>query len=215
MRTLLEIHYDATHLQRWKDERGKAPLRRSEYHVFHSTITAHRKKLCQRLTLPKDVKALLQVPRHEDDLSKLEELRKIILSETEGEDYMLIETSAQADALASAIEQCPRHSFIDEVGQGSTLLPDGSRVQLDDKCSSKAEVAGAIRKSENEWIRVLMRPYGTPRAPLVDDFAKRALRNTTVKELEAGLTRPQLVDRMLLCLFDALWLKQSDQWTTA
>ena len=215
MRTLLELHYDSTHLKRWKDDQGKAPLRRSEYHVFHSTITAHRKKLCQRLSLPKDVKALFQVPRHEDDLSKLEEFRKVVLQETEGQDHVLIETADQADALASAIEQCPRQSFIDEVGEGSTLLPSGSRVQLDDKYSSKAEVADIIRKSENEWIRVLMRPHGTPRNPLADDFVKKELRIKTVKELEAGLTRPQLMDRMLLCLFDALWLKQSDRWTAA
>ena len=218
MRTALEIHYDNTHMQRWKDEQGKTPLRRSEYHVFHSTITAHRKKLCQRLTLPKEVKALFQVPRHEDELSKLEELRNIVLRETEGVDYVLIETADQADAIASAIERCPRQSFIDEVGEGSNVLPNGCRVQLGDegdKCASKAEVAGVIRNSENEWIKVLMHPYGTPRAPLVDDFAKKDLRDKTVTQLEANLTRPQLMDRLLLCLFDALWLKQSDRWTVA
>ena len=215
MRTLLELHYDSTHLQRWKNEQGKAPLRRSEYHVFHSTITAHRKKLCQRLTLPRDMKALFQVPRHEDDLAKLEELRKIVLKETEGEEYVLLETQAQADALAGAIEQCPRMTFIDEVGPGCTFLPEGCRVQLDEQCSSREDVARMIRKSENVWIRILRRPYGTQRAPIADDFAKKDLQEKTIKKLEAALTRPQIMDRMLLCLFDALFLKQSDQWTTS
>ena len=91
MRTLLELNYDAVHLQRWKDEQGKAPMRRSEFHVFHSPITAHRKRLCQRLTLPKDVKALLKIPKHEDDLSKLEDLRLVVLREIEGDDYVLLD----------------------------------------------------------------------------------------------------------------------------
>ena len=216
MRTLLEIHYDAVHLQRWKDEQGKAPMRRSEFHVFHSTITAHRKRLCQRLTLPKDVRALLQIPKHEDDLSRLEDLRLVVLREIEGEEYVLLDEYNQAEALANAIENCPRDSFIDEVGPGCTFLPEGCRVQLEEKCSNKAEVAAVVRKLENEWIKVLMRPYGTPRAPLVDNFAKKDLRNNTIKKLEAGgWKRAELVDRILLCLFDALFLKQSDQWTIA
>ena len=215
MRTLLEMHYDNTHLQRWKNDQGKAPLRRSEYHVFHSTITARRKKLCQRITLPREMKEMFQVPRHEDELHRLEKLREIVLRETEGEEYVLLETKAQADALARAIEQCPKLTFVDEVGSGSTFLPEGCRVQLDEKCSSKEEVAQVIRKSENVWIKILMRPYGTQRAPLADNFAKKELRGKTVKNLEHALTRPQIMDRMLLCLFDALFLKQSDQWTTS
>ena len=94
MRTLLEIHYDSVHFERWKNKDGKAPLRRSDYHVFKSTINAHRKKLCQRLALPKDVKSILQVPRHEDDPHKLEELRGVILREVEGEEFLLVDTKA-------------------------------------------------------------------------------------------------------------------------
>ena len=104
MRTLLEIHYDSVHFERWKKRDGKAPLRRSEYHVFTSTINAHRKKLCQRLALPKDVKSILQVPRHEDDPHKLEELRGVILREVDGEEVLLVDTKAQAETIARAIK---------------------------------------------------------------------------------------------------------------
>ena len=148
-------------------------------------------------------------------MDRLEELRKIVLSQTEGEDYVLIETQAQAAALASAIEQCPRRTFIDEVGPGCDFLPEGCRVQLDEKCASREDVARVIRKTENVWVRILMRPYGTQRAPIADDFAKKELQEKTVEKLESTLTRPQIMDRMLLCLFDALFLKQSEQWTTS
>ena len=84
MRTLLEIHYDAVHLQRWKHKNGKAPTRKSEWHVFNSTIHAHRKQLCQRIILPKAVKNILRMPRDEDDTTKLEQLRDAISREIEG-----------------------------------------------------------------------------------------------------------------------------------
>ena len=213
MRTLLEIHYDSVHFERWKKRDGKAPLRRSEYHVFTSTINAHRKKLCQRLALPKDVKSILQVPRHEDDPTKLEELRGVILREIEGEEFLLVDTKAQAEGIARAIEGCPRGAFVDEVGAGC-CLPEGCRVLLDEECQNKESVANIVRAVHNDWLRVRMRPYGTCRAPLVDEFATK-LRDKTVEELEVELTKQEILDRMLLCLFDALFLKQSERWSNA
>ena len=115
MRTLLELHYDAVHFERWKSNEGKAPLRRSDYYVFKTAVNAHRKKLCQRLVLPKAVKAILQTPRHEDDLQRLEELRCAILHEIEGQDYILIDAPEQLERIATAIESCPRDTFVDEV----------------------------------------------------------------------------------------------------
>ena len=213
MRTLLEIHYDSVHFERWKKRDGKAPLRRSEYHVFTSTINAHRKKLCQRLALPKDVRSILQVPRHEDDPTKLEELRGVILREIEGEEFLLVDTKAQAEGIARAIEGCPRGAFVDEVGAGC-CLPEGCRVLLDEECQNKESVANIVRAVHNDWLRVRMRPYGTCRAPLVDEFATK-LRDKTVEELEVELTKQEILDRMLLCLFDALFLKQSERWSNA
>ena len=146
MQTLLELHYDAVHFERWKSNEGKAPLRRSDYYVFKTAVNAHRKKLCQRLVLPKAVKAILQTPRHEDDLQRLEELRCAILHEIEGQDYILIDAPEQLERIASAIERCPRDTFVDEVGHGSSL-PEGARVLLDVEYPAKRDVATAVRQT--------------------------------------------------------------------
>ena len=162
MRTLLELHYDSIHFERWKSNEGKAPMRRSEYYVFKSAVNSHRKKLCQRLVLPKTVKAILQLPRHEDELQKLENLRVAILREIQGEEHILIDAPEQLERIANAIESCPRDAFPDEVGPGCSL-PEGSRVLLDVEYPSKRDVANAVRKTpQNDWLKVLMRPYGTP-----------------------------------------------------
>ena len=85
---------------------------------------------------------------------------------------------------------------------------------LDEECQTKQSVANIVRAVHNDWLRVRIRPYGTCRAPLVDEFATK-LRDKTVEELEVELTKQEILDRMLLCLFDALFLKQSERWSNA
>ena len=54
------------------------------------------------------------------------------------------------------------------------------------------------------------RPFGTKRAPLVDAFCKSLFVPDKDAEQLAGeqvLSAPAFLDRMLLCLFDALWQK--------
>ena len=60
------------------------------------------------------------------------------------------------------------------------------------------------------------RPFGTKRAPLVDAFCKSLFVPDKDAEQLAGeqlLSAPAFLDRMLLVLFDALWLKQSEDWS--
>ena len=60
------------------------------------------------------------------------------------------------------------------------------------------------------------RPFGTKRAPLVDAFCKNLFVSDKTAEQRARellLSAPEFLDRMLLCLFDALWLKQSEEWS--
>ena len=60
------------------------------------------------------------------------------------------------------------------------------------------------------------RPFGTKRAPLVDAFCESLFVPDKEAEQLAGeqvLSAPAFLDRMLLCLFDALWLKQSEDWS--
>ena len=60
------------------------------------------------------------------------------------------------------------------------------------------------------------RPFGTKRAPLVDAFCKNLFVSDKTAEQRARellLSAPEFLDRMLLCLFDALWLKQAEEWS--
>ena len=125
LRTLLEIHYDDVHFARWKRKDGKAPLRKGEHTVLNKVAQAYRSRLCQRLVLPKAVKDILRRPGDEDSWEKLESLRKAIGSEVEGEELVFLATQEEADALATAIENCEHTQFVDEVGPGSKV-PEGA-----------------------------------------------------------------------------------------
>ena len=55
MRTLLELHYDDVHMNKWKHENKKC-TRDGSYKIFHSVAQTHRKRLNQKITLPKKSK---------------------------------------------------------------------------------------------------------------------------------------------------------------
>ena len=213
MRTLLELHYDDVHFARWKRKDNKAPLRKGEHTVLTTVAQAYRSKLCQRLVLPKAVKDILRRPGDEDALGKLEELRKAIGREVEGGELVFLATQEEADALAMVIENCEHSRFVDEVGPGSKV-PAGARV-LVDGAATKADVAKTVRGLANTYVHSLMRPFGTRRAPLVDAFCRRMVGHQTAEELahDMGISKEKLLDNMLLCLFDALFLKQSEEWS--
>ena len=213
MRTLLELHYDAIHLERWRGHSSRAPARKSEWHVFSSTINAHRKQLCQRLQLPKAVKDILRQPSDEEDPHKLEQLRDVIAKEIQGWECILLENPAHILDIAEAVERCTRNNFVDEIGCECRGLPSGCRVVLDGAYTTKTEVAEAIRSFQpGDFVDIFTRPFGTERAPLVDAFGKQ-LGSITIAELEITMSRPKIVDMMLLSLFDALFLRQSERWS--
>ena len=216
MRTLLEIHYDDVHIQRWKEKDGKVPDRKGKYQVLKGTINAHRKRLCQRLQLPKEVKDILQVPSDENDLVKLERLREVIVKEIEGTEFVLLETSAHIESIACSVEACKSTVFKDELGVDCQGIAAGSRVVLQKQHADKASVASAIRMMlPNEYIEILARPCGTARSPPVDAFGKKMLAGKNIPELlkdEGGMLQ-LLLDKMLLCLHDALFLAQSECWS--
>ena len=72
MRTLLELWYDESHYQSWKDKEVRGRQRRGEYKVLGAIAVIHRQRLCSRLALPKRVKCIFRKPQDEDDWSKLE-----------------------------------------------------------------------------------------------------------------------------------------------
>ena len=215
MRTLLELHYDEIHLERWK-HRSKVPARGSEYMVFPAVAQAHRKKLNQKLSLPKPVKVILQEPADEADWRKLEELRKAILAIAQGEEEVSL-TEDEAAAVADSIERNDS-CFPDEVGDGCKLAP-GTRVIVDVSQQGGPRVEKVRRRTAaviktRETVRVLTKPLWTERAPLLDKFGV-AMAKSGIKAVarEWDLTIEDVFDRMLIVLWDALFLAQSEDWS--
>ena len=185
--------------------------------MFNSVAQAYRQGLCTRLALPKAMKLLFQKPKDEDDWHKLEQFRRALLKIVEGEDWLLLESPEEASAIALAVEACEHNAFPDEVGKGCRL-PEGARLQVDGSAKTKEEVAAAVSALSNGdgWLCYLSRPFGTKRAPLVDGFCRGLFADDKNAEQFAGeqsLSAPAFLDRMLLCLFDALWLQQSQDWS--
>ena len=208
MRTLLELHYDDVHFTRWKRKDGKAPLRKGEHTVLNKVAAAYRSKLCQRLVLPKSIKDILHRPTDEDSWAKLEQLRKAIALEVEGEELFFVATQEEADAVAAAIVNY--EPFFDVVGAGCKI-PAGARV-LVDGATTKEDVVREVHNMANSYLHVLKRPFGTCRAPPVDGFCRR-LEYETAEEIGTEMGKEKLLDNMLLCLFDAMFLKQSELWS--
>ena len=103
------------------------------------------------------------------------------------------------------------------LGAAGSRVPEGARLQLDVPVATKEDVIAAVSAlgTDDGWLCFLRRPFGTKRAPLVDDFCLSLYGDLTAQEIAAAqsLAAPAFLDRMLLCLFDALWLQQSDDWS--
>jgi len=213
MRSLLELWYDQRHFNEWKDKHGKVKPRKGEYKVYNAVAMAHRKRLCSRLQLPKVIKEIFQRPSDEDDWEKLEVFRRALVRILEGEEWAQIDRE-EARAIAMAVKQCTRGEFPDEVGKGCSL-PEGARLQLEGGPKMEQEVIAALNGMDEGWLCFLSRPFGTKRAPLVDTFGLSLFGDKAVGEIasEQSLSAPQCFDRMLLCLFDALFLAQSEAWS--
>ena len=123
---------------------------------------------------------------------------------------MLVENAEAAIAIGSAVLQCDRGVFADEVGSGCKL-PAGSRIRLEGDPQTREAEASQLEASTSEWLHVLKRPFGTSCAPPVDDFCKQLFAKPVgTLAAEQSLDKAEMLDRMLLCVFDALWLAQSE-----
>ena len=153
----LELHYDDVHFERWKGTDNKAPPRKGTHKLFGRIVRARKQKLFQQLELPGVVKDILQTPRCEENIDKLEELRKAILSVVVGEAYIQVDCE-EAAQLAGAIQRCTIGRF-GEVGKGCDVLPAGARVMLDAR--NKAELIEKVKAIDPEFLKVHMYPFGT------------------------------------------------------
>ena len=216
MRTLLELHYDDVHLEAWTENHDKKPPeRKGKFKVFASVAHARRKQLNQRLTLPQPVKDILRKPEHEQQWTKLENLRHRILMIVQGERIVHLDHD-ELGILAEAITRSKSKKFADVVGPGCSTLVEGVRVLgLGD---ARPAIATAIRDKQEGTLRVLMRPFDTCRAPPVDDLCKAMATDKSLRRIAqdwpaAPLSIADMLDRMLLVLWDGLFLEQCEAWT--
>ena len=217
----MEIHYDTLHLERHLALGKGQKKRASEYKVFTTVAQSYRLKLCQRVELPDSIKSILRCPAHEDDWDKLEECRLAIARCVQGEKDLEIDSEAEAAELVSALE---RSSSVhpDEL-VGHDVFPDGSRVVVEAPPSDlsvaqqRAMVCDAVAKSVGRTLTVRTRPLSMN--PPLDSFAKAMVNpSLTVKAIAASakFQRPSkeaLLDRLLLVLYDALFLDFCLNWT--
>jgi hypothetical protein len=226
MRTLLEMHYDDVHIQKYR-ERGtaKTPSRPGDHKVFRGVVNSYRKQLCQRLALPDPVKEILRKPEDEVNWDRLEALRFAIMRSVWGERRLELDEEG-AHELAAAMEACAtvrRKTLVDEVGPGTALVPEGSRVLVkvsapNDFADHRGKLADGIRRMAGKSVTVHTRPAGTIREPPLCDFGRKLARKPEEHPLRrlaelGGHTKEELLDRMLLVLWDALFLTQCEGWT--
>lgn len=229
MRTLLEIHYDDVHLRAWCARKvgtaGKAPSRATEFRVFRNVALMHKCKLNQQLILPASVKKLFQRVTDETNWDKIEQLRTIISSDMQGEVTQSIQTISDRELLANAIEACTSTRFPDQLAAGGpwpaharVLLQLPAALQQAEISEQRIRVAALIRQLPlNSEIILLTRPQGTLNGFVTDAFSEQLMGHHSARQFaqEHGINREEMMDRLLLLLWDTLMLKQAQKWTAA
>ena len=134
----------------------------------------------------------------------------------------MVLTEEEAGELAVAIRDNHTAKRPDEVGEGSSKLPAGSRVCVGVPVATKNKYVAKCRQkiadivAHQSVIKALLRPFKSKRAPLLDAFGKAmAADEQNAKQLARawGLSIEELMDQMLLVLWDACFLAQADEWT--
>ena len=212
------MHYEDVLAQKHAE---RVPAKRGS--VISCVAFAHRKQLNQKLVLPDNVKEILRCPRDEASPMKLELLCAAVRREIEGETVVYLKTERDIEMLAAAVERCKSKAFADEVDNGGpSEIPDGARlvVEVDEALpveTRRAKVAELVRSlAEGEPVRVRQRPIGTSREPPLDTFARALTKQPykTFRELSGDRSMEEMRDRLLLCLWDALFLAASVTWST-
>ena len=220
---------DDVHMEKWraKSSSKAPPPRKGDHKVFRKAVNCYRKRLCVRIELPDSVKQVMRGPDDEDDWSRLELLRRSVARCILGERTIELTADSAAD-IASAMErQRPRtvKKFPDEIGPGCSYFPEGSRVLVSAQgpprksfAENRAALAAAVRKLVGRSVPVHTRPLDTIRSPPLDDFSAMVLRDPkqyTFQRMarEQRLTKEEALDKLLLALWDALFLDQCIGWS--
>ena len=84
-------------LESWKQSGAKTkPKLKSDHRVFQSVVAGFRKKLCQRMELPADVKNIMRKPVDESNWTKIEALRNAVIDNLQGLTHVELETATLA-----------------------------------------------------------------------------------------------------------------------
>ena len=194
--------------------------------VFASVAYAHRKQLNQRIVLPRRVKDILRKPADEERWDKLDLLCDAVRAEIERTEDVYLNSEADLERLACAVEASQSATFGNEVGPGFPPIPEGSRLvsKSEDVTvhpDSRAAVARMVRGVEvGRAICVKLRPMASIRAPPLDPFGKELMtkkRKThtlpMAREIAAGRSASEVRDLLLVTLWDALFLTACEHWT--
>ena len=245
MRNLLEIHYDDLHFEKYLRktqeqngrERKERKKRESDFKVFKSIVLAFKRKLCQRIELPEEIKDLLRSPKDELNWATLERLRASTLLVVQGVRRSTLDTEEERRDLAAAISSATDETHWNIIGSGVEWIQPGSWLHLDQdqadyinqeipKVQRRDFLAQKIAISDQGLqIQVLTRPLlSESLAPPHDQFAKVMANWKKHKSLKecCRFAKPfpipedpqAVLDRMLLVLWDALHLDQCLRWST-
>ena len=196
--------------------------------VFASVAYAHRRQLNQKLVLPRRVKDILRCPADEEKWPKLKLLCEAVRNEIERVEDVYLNSEADIERLALAVEGCVSEHFGDEVGSGFKPIPKGSRLQFDEPDAAtpiatwRSETAALVRGLHvGTAVNVKLRPMGTCRQPPLDGFAKKELMKSSRKggpprrfeTVAQGRSVQKMRDLLLIALSDALFLTACEHWT--
>ena len=217
------------HFEKYRGSSARSiPTRKGENRVFRKAVACYRKRLCQRIELPDHVKATLRGPDDEDSWPHLERLRGSVVRCILGERSIILDEACVADLAGSLERSRPGRCvkmYVNELGPGCRYAPEGSRLLVAVKgpprktlAENRSALAMAVRKLVGKTALVHTRPLGTLRAPPVDEFAAMLLRDSkqfTLRSIasELRLTKAEILDRVLLALWGALFLDQCEGWS--
>ena len=228
MRTLLEYHYDECHVECWRlahpsSKRVQVPGRKSGFKVFRSALDAKHQQKTRQVALPSHVKQVLREPADEKDWAKLEAMRQAVLLEFQWLRQTYVDAE-DVESLATAMESSSPLHFPGEVGPGS-FLPEGSRILVEVSTTGTLQdqherVVAFVRSCRGDMpLQVLLRPESSIDASLVDETAKALLNDTAPLQAicqrwkGGALSKEEILDRLLLVLWDAVFARQCDDWT--
>jgi len=239
MRVLLEMHYDETHKNEWIEQRrqglscGKA-TRTKEKQIMRAVLDYHHSERTDLIKLPQEIKDVFREPSDENDWQKLTEFRKVLMEFLEGATLVELPDAATAQVLADTIRACEDNAAeallsedVCHAGTSKVLIPRGAKILLPSsfgKAGAKrakrdhlaAYVEELARPGATRQVKVLMWPVGSNLAPpILDDlgkalFDKQALRVIARQWQPEELCQEDILDRMLLLLWRALFRKKTE-----